>query len=250
MTLLKEATDFFPEKLEQLEQIEWNMAELWQVTHVNELDFMSWLQVGTVRFDSVSEILPFWHEMILWPSWAAMDITMASTNRCKQENPWNSSIFYSVVLHSIAEDRGNWLYNTLYNIFIFLWNFWLHMLVQRFWRRSKNLCLNFKIIFQFAFFDRLGFRTCVADSRVVSGWQLQPQYWTFSLFYCGFISSSALLNSNIFNQLATETHWAAACQRRCRLQSLNFHSKGAIRFQLFHPNYEYFWFCKFGISWL
>lgn len=65
MTLLKEATDFFPEKLEQLEQIEWNMAELWQVTHVNELDFMSWLQVGTVRFDSVSEILPFWHEMIL-----------------------------------------------------------------------------------------------------------------------------------------------------------------------------------------
>jgi len=38
----------------ELEQIEWNMAELWQVTHVNELDFISWLQVGTVAVTELS----------------------------------------------------------------------------------------------------------------------------------------------------------------------------------------------------
>lgn len=134
---------------------------------------------------------------LLWPSWAAMGITMASTNRCKTGNYMK---FLDLLLRSIAEDRGN--------LFFFNDNFWLHMLVQRFWRRSKILCLNFKIIFQFAFFDRLRFRTCFADSRVVSGWQLQPGYWAFSWFYSGSVHFQfSLVKFEHFNHLATETQW-------------------------------------------
>ena len=49
MTLLSQESKGFhiQRNCKELEQIEWNMAELWQVTHVNELDFISWLQVGT-----------------------------------------------------------------------------------------------------------------------------------------------------------------------------------------------------------
>ena len=157
------------------------MAELWQVTHVNELDFISWLQVGTC----CDRAEPPW--ALQWPQ-------QTDANRKFHEIP---RIFYSVVLQKIVET------------YFFNDNFWLHnTLVQRFWRRSKILCLNFKIIFQFAFFDRLRFRTCFADSRVVSGWQLQPGYWAFSWFYSGSMHFQfSLVKFELFNQLATETQW-------------------------------------------